>query len=250
VAPVKLADIVKISVIVPAYNEEKFIARSLRKIGAAIGAFSSRGWEGEVIVCDNNSTDRTAEKARAAGATVVFEPVNQISRARNRGASVARGDWLVFVDADSYPSRELFADLAEAIQAGQCLGGGAVVKLDRKGGFANVFITLWNSISRVKRWAAGSFVFCESNAFRQLGGFSQEFYAGEEIEFSERLKKLASERKKKVLILHRHPLVTSARKAHLYSLREHFGMLFRTFRHRGENLKDRAGCTLWYDGRR
>ena len=240
----------KISIIVPAFNEEKFIARSLRRIKAATDAFSSLGWESELIVCDNNSTDRTAEKARAADATVVFEPMNQISRARNKGASAATGDWLVFVDADSYPSRELFADLALVIQSGRCLGGGAVVKMDRAVGWTRLFIPLWNGISRLNRWAAGSFVFCEANVFRALGGFSQELYAAEELEFSDRLKKLALGRKKKVIILHRHPLVTSARKAHLYSLREHLGMLLRTLRHRGENLKDRSSCTLWYDGRR
>ena len=243
-------DTMKISVIVPAFNEEKFIARSLRKITAATDAFSSLGWESEIIVCDNNSTDRTAEKARAAGAIVVFEPLNQISRARNRGASAATGDWLVFIDADSYPSRELFADLAAAIQGGHCLGGGATVRMDRAAGWTKLFTAVWNMISRMKRWAAGSFVFCETKAFRELGGFSEEYYAAEEIEFSERLKRLAVERKEKLLILHRHPLVTSARKAHLYSLCEHLGMLLKTLRHRGQNLKDRAKCTLWYDGRR
>jgi len=241
---------VKISIIVPAFNEEKFIARSLRKIKAATDAFSALGWESELIVCDNNSTDRTAEKARAADATVVFEPVNQISRARNKGASAATGDWLVFVDADSYPSRDLFEDLGVVIHGGRCLGGGAVVKMDRAVGWTRVFIPIWNGLSRLKHWAAGSFVFCEAKAFRELGGFSHELYAGEELDFSERLKKLALERKKQVIILHRHPLVTSARKAHLYSLREHLGMLVRTLRHRGANLKDRASCTLWYDGRR
>src|SRR5256884_4323305 len=123
----------KISVIVPAFNEEKFIARSLRKIKAASDAFSSLGWESEIIVCDNNSTDRTAEKARAADATVVFEPMNQISRARNKGASAATGDWLVFVDADSYPSGKLFADLSAAIRSGRHLGGGAAGKMDHPG---------------------------------------------------------------------------------------------------------------------
>jgi glycosyltransferase involved in cell wall biosynthesis len=244
------ADTVKISVIVPAFNEEKFIARSLRKIKVATDAFSASGWDSELIVCDNNSNDRTAEKARAAGAVIVFEPVNQISRARNRGASAATGDWLVFVDADSYPSRELFADLAAAIQGGHCLGGGATVRMDRAVGWTRFFTRVWNVISRTKRWAAGSFVFCEAKAFRELGGFSEEFYAAEEIEFSERLKKLARGGGKELVILHRHPLVTSARKAHLYSLREHLGMLLRTLRHRGQNLKDRAACTLWYDGRR
>ena len=240
----------KISIIVPAFNEEKFIARALRKIKAATEAFSALGWHSEIIVCDNNSTDRTAEKARAAEAKVVFEPMNQISRARNTGASEATGDWLVFVDADSYPSRELFADLAAVIQSGRCLGGGAAVRMDRAVGWTRIFIPVWNGLSRLKRWAAGSFVFCEAKVFREIGGFSLELYAGEELEFSERLKALAKERNKKVIILHRHPLVTSARKAHLYSLREHVGMLLRTLRHRGENLKDRSSCTLWYDGRR
>ena len=56
------------------------------RVQAAAETFVRRGWETEVVVCDNNSTDRTAEIARAAGARVVFEPFNQIARARNTGA--------------------------------------------------------------------------------------------------------------------------------------------------------------------
>ena len=77
----------------------------------------------ELIVCDNNSTDRTAAIAAAAGAIVVFEPINQISRARNTGAARATGDWLLFVDADSFPTRELFADVVAAISSGACMAG-------------------------------------------------------------------------------------------------------------------------------
>lgn len=240
----------KVSIVVPAFNEEKLIARSLRKINAATEAFSRLGWESEVIVCDNNSTDRTADKARDAGAKVVFEPINQISRARNAGAVAATGDWLIFVDADSFPRPELFADVAGAIRSGRVLGGGALVRLDHPRGLAPWITRLWNLISRVKRWAAGSFIFCETKAFRELGGFSRELYAAEELDFSQRLKQLARKRRKKVIILRRHPLVTSARKMYLYSLREHLRMLARTCLRRGENLKDRAACSLWYDGRR
>jgi len=67
----------KISIIVPAFNEERLLGESLAHIKSAAQAFARRGWDHELIVCDNNSTDRTAEIARAAGATVVFEPVNQ-----------------------------------------------------------------------------------------------------------------------------------------------------------------------------
>src|SRR5579863_7951521 len=101
-------------------------------------AFSARGWPSELVVCDNNSTDHTAELARAAGATVVFEPVNQIARARNKGAEAATGDWLIFVDADSHPSLELFADVAAAIESGKYVYGGATVTLDGHYPFASM----------------------------------------------------------------------------------------------------------------
>src|SRR5262245_60492739 len=101
----------KISVIVPAFNEERLLASSLAAIKRAANVFEIRGWDFELIVSNNNSTDRTAAIATNEGATVVFEPINQISRARNRGASVATGEWVVFIDADSYPTGELFEDL-------------------------------------------------------------------------------------------------------------------------------------------
>ena len=76
----------KVSIVVPAFNEERLLPGSLASIQAASVAFGDAGWQTELIVCDNNSTDRTAEIAAAAGARVVFEPINQIGRARNAGA--------------------------------------------------------------------------------------------------------------------------------------------------------------------
>ena len=230
----------KVSVVVPAFNEEKLLAQSLAQIREAASALDA-----ELIVCDNNSTDRTAEIAKQAGAKVVFEPVNQISRARNAGAAAASGDWLVFVDADSFPERALFADLAEAIASGRYVGGGATVRFDDADRLAQGAVGLWNAISRVMRWAAGSFVFCEAAAFRKIGGFSTELYASEEIDLSRRLKRLG-----RLAILHRHPLRTSGRKVRLYSKREYFRLLWRIVRSRGRALKRREDCFAWYDGRR
>ena len=120
----------KVSVIIPAFNEERLIGETLRQVKAPRRRSRGGGGLPEIIVCDNNSTDRTAELARAEGATVVFEPVNQIARARNSGAAAAAGDWLVFVDADSHPSVELFDDVAEQMAAGRCLAGGSTMKLE------------------------------------------------------------------------------------------------------------------------
>jgi glycosyltransferase involved in cell wall biosynthesis len=241
---------VKISVIVPAFNEEKLIVATLRSIRAATAAFAPLGWESELVVCDNNSTDRTAELAREAGAKVVFEPVNQIGRARNTGAAGASGDWLVFVDADSQPSAELFADVAEAIRGGRCLAGGSTVKLDEKYLVAILATEGWNLLSRIKKWAAGSFIFCEAAAFRETGGFSHELYASEELDLFIRFKAMAKQRGKCITILHRHPLVTSARKMHLYTPWEHLRFLSKTVLLWGRPLKSREECLTWYDGRR
>ena len=240
----------KISVIVPAFNEEKLIAESLESICQAMETFAGRGWEGELIVCDNNSTDRTAELARAAGAMVVFEPVNQIARARNKGAAAASGDWLVFVDADSQPSRELFEEMMDTIQAGRHLAGGCTLKLAGSHGLAGWIASGWNWVSRIGCYAAGSFIFCEAAAFREIGGFDNQLYATEELDLSRRLKRLAGKTGKRMIILHRHPLVTSARKIHLYSRREHLRFLARAILRWRRTLTDRDACHTWYDGRR
>jgi glycosyltransferase involved in cell wall biosynthesis len=240
----------KISIVVPAFNEEKLIERSLQSIRNAASTFSRVGWDHEIIVCDNNSSDRTSELARAEGARVVFEPLNQISRARNSGAAAANGEWLVFVDADSFPSAELFAEMVLQIQGGRCIGGGATVELDQPVRWAIGLIWVWSCLSRWQRWMAGSFIFCQARAFRELGGFSQELFVAEEIDFSKRLNALARSLGQKVIILHRHPLRTSARKIRLYSSREHLFFLLRSFLGFGRTFKDRAACGPWYDGRR
>jgi glycosyltransferase involved in cell wall biosynthesis len=240
----------KISIAVPAFNEERLIAGTLACLRQCMEGFEQRNWQTELIVCDNNSTDRTAELARAAGATVVFEPVNQIARARNAAAKAATGDWIVFVDADSKPSRELFADVAAEIERGECLAGGVTVRLDGDHRWAGRATMIWNAISRTRHWFAGSFIFCNAEAFRTVGGFSGELYVAEEIDLSKRLKRLARARGKKIVILHRHPLLTSARKMELYSAREHIRFIRNSILRGGKLLRNREDCHIWYDGRR
>ena len=240
----------KISIIVPAFNEERLLPDSLQRIRTAMQAFADAGWTSELIVCDNNSTDRTAEIARAAGARVVFEPVNQIARARNTGASVASGDWLVFVDADSYPDAGLFREAADAIKTGRYVAGGATVRIDTTNLVARGIVAWWNLTSRITRWAAGSFIFCEARTFRRIGGFGQEWYAAEEIDLFRRLKREARRTGRRVVILTRHPLMTSGRKARLYTFRDALRFHYRMLVTGGRALRSPEGAFLWYDGRR
>jgi glycosyltransferase involved in cell wall biosynthesis len=217
---------------------------------AASESFHVRGWETELIVCNNNSTDRTAEVAEAEGARVIFEPINQIARARNCGAAGASGDWLLFIDADSQPSRELFGDVADAIASGKYVAGGATVKLDAWFPGMWFFVTLWNTASRVKKWCAGSFIFCEAKAFRAIGGFSNDLFVSEELDLSQRLNAYGKANDRKMIILHQHPLLTSARKMHLYGHRAHLKFLLKLVLGRGRVLRQREQCEIWYDGRR
>lgn len=240
-----------ISIIVPAFNEEKLIAASLRSMQEAARSFAGRGWETEIIVCDNNSTDATAALARAAGAKVVFEPVNQIARARNTGAAAARGDWFLFVDADSQPTPELFSDVAGQIESGRCLAGGCTIRFDERHFWADCGASLWNLITIVTKWAAGAFIFCEAGAFRKIGGFNLELFASEEIDLSQRLKKLARAAGKKMVILRGHPLVTSARKLRLLSVGDLARLWKKVLLHPRQTVRSRDACsTYWYDGRR
>ena len=96
-----------ISIVIPAYNEEKRLPATLAKVKAYLAATS---WEfSEIVVVDDGSRDGTVEVARQAGVRVLQNPGN-----RGKGFSVrhgmleAKGDWLLFSDADlSTPIEEL-----------------------------------------------------------------------------------------------------------------------------------------------
>ena len=70
---------ITLSVIVPAWNEEKRIGTAIASLQRAAAVYErERGGAAEIIVVDNNSSDRTSSVARHFGATVVFEPINNI----------------------------------------------------------------------------------------------------------------------------------------------------------------------------
>jgi glycosyltransferase involved in cell wall biosynthesis len=93
-----------ISVIIPAYNREEYI-------GEAIESVLTQTYPPyEVIVVDNNSTDRTVEIAASfAGVSVVHESKQSIGAARNRGVLASSGDWLSFLDSDDLWTQEKLA---------------------------------------------------------------------------------------------------------------------------------------------
>ncbi len=198
------------SIIIPAYNESKWLPDTLKIIHQAMATIPLQG---EVIVTDNNSTDNTAELAQQLGAKVVFEPINQISRARNAGARAAVGKYFIFVDADTHISPELLKTALDNLQSGHCCGGGAVVAFDHDVTPSQArALAVWTWISTRLKVGAGCFFYCTKKDFETTGGFSEAVYASEEIWFSRNIKRLKSNKKKPFCIITEHPAISSGRK--------------------------------------
>ncbi len=198
------------SVIIPAYNEAAWLPKSLATLKAAMATIALKG---EIIVADNNSTDNTAQVAEAHGAKVAFEGKNQISRARNAGAALATGHYLIFLDADSLISPQLLKTALDKLEDGRCCGGGTLIRFDRQTGvFSKLILMFWTGVSRRFQLAAGSFVYCLREAFEDIGGFSKYLYAGEEIRFSRDLKRWGKKKRMSFCVITEYPITTSARK--------------------------------------
>jgi len=105
--------------------------------------------------------------------------------ARPRGRRLA-----VFVDADSHPDTELFADVAEQIKSGKCLAGGATVRLDEKHFVAGCVTCLWNCASDVSSCSPAR-SFLSRLRLSAKSRIQQRTVCAEELELSQRLKKLA-----------------------------------------------------------
>jgi glycosyltransferase involved in cell wall biosynthesis len=212
------------SVIIPAYNEALWLAKSLPALAAATATVDAPG---EVIVVDNNSSDRTAEVARAHGARVVFEPHNQISRARNSGARAAAGRYLVFLDADTTLSAELLHAVIANLRGGGCCGGGALVCFDAVLPiYARWILHVWNWLALRRSLAAGCFIFCLRDGYEEIGGFNERVFASEEIWFSKRLRRWGRRKGLEFAIIPEPPIVTSARKMQDHPLRNFLAFCF------------------------
>ena len=233
-----------ISVLIPAFNEEELISKVIDSVHASFR--EAAGPPYEIIVCDNNSTDATAERAREKDARVVHEPHNQIARARNKAASHATGEWLIFLDADTLLSPELLKATLDCVGSNQICGGGSIIAFDGPAltGIAAAMVRFWNCISRRFDIAAGSYLFCAREAWEETGGFPESVYAGEELFFSRRIQRWGRKRRMRFTVLTDAPIVTSSRKLQWYGGPQ---LLWRTVKLAVPGaLKNRDRCNLWY----
>jgi glycosyltransferase involved in cell wall biosynthesis len=193
-----------VSVIVPAYNEEKYIERCLESVLA-----QDQSPEFEVIVVDNGSSDKTGliVRMRFPQVKLISEPKKGVVFARNRGAKEAQGEILFFVDADVVLPRRHIKNVMNKFKDDQklvALSGPYAFE----GNFYLKFITLFSYlflalpaeylINRLLGLAASGIagnLAVRKEAFEKIGGFNEEIaFYGDDTDFFMRARRLGRTR--------------------------------------------------------
>jgi len=241
----------EISLIIPAFNEERYLGQTLSSVREAQKYYGNPGLI-EVVVVDNCSTDGTEKIARNFGARVVREKKRCIASVRNRGAAAAEGKILGFLDADSTLTPHMFCSIHDVMSCDAYIGGGTMIKFERSspGLFCTRCLTVFPA-----RWlfgVMGGLLFTEKKTFEELGGFDESFYCAEDTDFAIKLKKYGKRKGKKFKVITRDYVITSARTFDRFGDWHYFknipGILFRGGI---RAFKNKDFCArYWYDIKR
>jgi glycosyltransferase involved in cell wall biosynthesis len=201
---------VKLSIVIPAYNEENYLPQTLDALNDALEKIP----QAEIIVVDNLSTDATPEIGKHYGAKVFIEYVRNIGAVRNAGAENATGDVLVFIDADTIVRPGVFEKLVEAMSDENCFGGSGAVEYEPIESRVVVawFMLLWPILGKLTNMHGGALQFCRADIFREIGGYDTTIYVGEDIDFHWRLDRLARDRNAHTAFVEEPKVLTSSRR--------------------------------------
>ena len=178
-----------ISVIIPAYNEEKFIGRCLKSL---LNQTLPRE-EYEIIVSDSSSKDKTKEIAKKYADKVVSCEKRGAGFTRNFGAKFAKGKFLAFIDADTVASRTWLEGVKESLNNG-IASTGPIRALERDSFKLKSFYFLWSGVSsfyvNLKYPLFPGFnIGVRKKYFKKINGFSEKNIISEDYEFSLKLRK-------------------------------------------------------------
>lgn len=241
----------RISVVIPAHNEERYLPRLLAGIAAARARYRHGVGAVEVVVADNGSTDATVETAQARGCRVVPVARRAIGAARNGGARAAQGAVLAFVDADTQIHPETFNAIEASLSGGDVVGGATGMTMERwSAGITTSYLLLVPMVKLMR--IDGGVVFCRREDFEALGGYDEEKLYAEDVHFLLRLKRLGRRRGQRFECLRGVKAVASVRKFDRHGDWHYFTGMLR-FAYGG--LFDRRGLrqfvrSYWYDDRR
>ena len=170
----------RISLIIPARNEEHYLPRLLDTVEVALNGYRHGPDAIEVIVADNVSTDNTVAIARARGCCIATVEKRVIAAVRNGGATAASAPILAFVDADARIHPETFNAIDDAMSSGRYVAGASGVTLERMSpGIAVTYAVLVGFV-----WLTGmdtGVTFYRREAFDEIGGYRETMLFAEDI---------------------------------------------------------------------
>lgn len=176
-----------VSVVIPAYNEEESLPSTLKSLQA-------QDYQGpyEIIVVDNNSTDRTASLARELGARVVPEPRQGISYARQRGFDEAQGELILTTDADARLPRNWISRIVQEFEKHPeaVAVAGAYTFDDGPLFLRTMSYLIYDPVFRLWDSYGGVNLAVRKEAFRQVGGFNLALNFSEDTDLGRRLEKI------------------------------------------------------------
>lgn len=180
----------KVSVIIPAYNEEKFIKNTIE-------GYSGQDYPVEIIVVVNGSIDKTYEIAKSrADKTLNFSDKMGVSAARNEGAKIAMGDIFIFSDADSWLEIQGVKKIATEVIASGVVGSvfGKDIKNTLKGRMF-FFFKNWAHRLKIYEEVVDGVIFCSRDVFLKIGGFNKKKEPAELYDFVTKAKKAGAKYK-------------------------------------------------------
>lgn len=200
----------KISVIIPAYNEEKYLPETLVHLGMATTLLSGPS---EIVVVDNNSKDEMKRIAESFGAKVFQELERNIGKVRNTGAENSAGDVLVFLDADTLVPETLLARITTAMEDEKCFGGAVAVEYEGiKRRLVRIYLLGWKFWGTFFNMKQGAAQFCRKAVFDELRGYDATVFVGEDVEFYWRLSRFAKKNRGYLLFIEDQKVTTSGRR--------------------------------------
>ncbi len=180
---------IKFSIVIPAYNEEKYITKCLDSILKASVPYKDQV---EIIVVLNRCTDRTEEIALSYGCIIVKEDAKNLAKIRNAGAKTAKGEILVTIDADSWMSDTMLREIEKHLMSGKYIGGGVMMKQERMS-LGIMASTLALLLIAIPTFIQHGFVslglfWCFKEDFDAINGFDENRLMAEDGDFALRLK--------------------------------------------------------------
>ena len=208
-------DHIRISLVIPAHNEGRFLPRLLDSVKVAREHYRHEPDSIEVIVADNVSTDDTAAIAQDRGCRVVRVEERRIASVRNGGAATAVGEILCFVDADSEIHPETFNAIEESLVTGRVVAGATGVRMERWSLGIAVTWVLFMPMVWLTRMDTGV-VFCRNEDFLEIGGYDERRFFAEDVQLLWDLRRVGRRRKQRLTRLRGVKALGSTRKFDLH----------------------------------